>query len=224
MIRRVRAGLPSGGAPVAAEQDSATCFRAQYGKSFASLTPVAADEPLFLVASAGRARTRAGPGRPRRPIDIEDVAGVRARLVTTERHGPSSTSRIASAMSCAAWLADNGPGPEPSPTTNDHYAHRRNWQRTPPTVAGPPSLAVGVRRTRRDADAFGDLMEALGRAGMPLPANVLGPPPPCCSPVPLSCSGATTIRKKRYRNPIVTAEEIWCQGFSSRVRLRSGRR
>jgi alkylation response protein AidB-like acyl-CoA dehydrogenase len=52
--------------------------------------------------------------------------------------------------------------------------------------------------------------EELGRAGAPLPANVLG----LLLAGPTIMSWGTAEQKDRYLAPIVTADEIWCQGFS----------
>jgi alkylation response protein AidB-like acyl-CoA dehydrogenase len=52
--------------------------------------------------------------------------------------------------------------------------------------------------------------EELGRAGSPLPANVLG----LLLAGPTIMSWGTEQQKDRYLPPILTAEEIWCQGFS----------
>ena len=52
--------------------------------------------------------------------------------------------------------------------------------------------------------------EELGRSGAPLPANVLG----LLLAGPTIMAWGTDEQKERYLNPILTAEEIWCQGFS----------
>ena len=52
--------------------------------------------------------------------------------------------------------------------------------------------------------------EELGRSGAPLPANVLG----LLLAGPTIMFWGTDEQKERYLHPILTAEEIWCQGFS----------
>jgi alkylation response protein AidB-like acyl-CoA dehydrogenase len=52
--------------------------------------------------------------------------------------------------------------------------------------------------------------EELGRARAPLPANVLG----LLLGGPTLMIWGTDEQKERYLQPILTAEEIWCQGFS----------
>ena len=52
--------------------------------------------------------------------------------------------------------------------------------------------------------------EELGRAGAPLPANVLG----LLLAGPTIMIWGTPEQKDRYLAPIVTGDEIWCQGFS----------
>jgi alkylation response protein AidB-like acyl-CoA dehydrogenase len=52
--------------------------------------------------------------------------------------------------------------------------------------------------------------EELSRAGAPLPANVLG----LLLAGPTIMVWGTPEQKERYLHPILTAEEVWCQGFS----------
>src|SRR5438270_1789730 len=107
-----------------------------------------------------------------------------------------------------AWLAENHPGAEPN---GDDYQWRRDFQRR---LAEGGWAAVhwpreygGRGATLTESAIF---FEELARAGAPLPANALG----------LLLAGPTIMtwgsqeQKDRYLAPIVTAEEIWCQGFS----------
>jgi alkylation response protein AidB-like acyl-CoA dehydrogenase len=108
------------------------------------------------------------------------------------------------------WLADNHPGDGPA-GDDASYAWRRDFQRR---LAEGGWAAVhwpveygGRGATLTESAIF---FEELARAAAPLPANVLG----------LLLAGPTIMtwgspeQKDRYLAPIVTAEEIWCQGFS----------
>ncbi len=111
-----------------------------------------------------------------------------------------------------AWLAENEPAPEPTEGGEDaHYAWRRDWQRRL-YDAGWAAPAWPVEYGGRGASLSESAIyfEELGRARVPLPANVLG----------LLLGGPTLMvwgsdaQKERYLAPILSAEEIWCQGFS----------
>ncbi len=109
------------------------------------------------------------------------------------------------------WFAANDPGEEPVGDEDAHYHWRRAFQRR---LADDGWAAVHwpARYGGRDASLMQSAIffEELGRAGAPLPANVLG----------LLLAGPTIMtwgsedHKDRYLAPILTAEEIWCQGFS----------
>src|SRR5918911_1697876 len=109
-----------------------------------------------------------------------------------------------------AWFAPNDPGPEPE-GEDAEYAWRRDWQRrlAEGGWAGVhwPREYGGRGATITESAIF---FEELGRARAPLPANVLG----------LLLAGPTIMvwgddaQKERYLPPILTADEIWCQGFS----------
>jgi|SRR5580693_4978609 alkylation response protein AidB-like acyl-CoA dehydrogenase len=111
-----------------------------------------------------------------------------------------------------AWLSDNRPAQEPAEGGEDaHYAWRRDWQRRL-YDAGWAAPAWPVEYGGRGASLTESAIyfEELGRARVPLPANVLG----------LLLGGPTLMvwgseaQKERYLAPILSAEEIWCQGFS----------
>ena len=109
-----------------------------------------------------------------------------------------------------AWLADNDPGEMPS-GDDAVYAWRRDFQRR--LAAGGwaavhwPVEYGGRGATLTESAIF---FEELARAGAPLPANVLG----LLLAGPTIMLWGTQEQKDRHLAPIVTAEEIWCQGFS----------
>jgi alkylation response protein AidB-like acyl-CoA dehydrogenase len=108
------------------------------------------------------------------------------------------------------WLADN-PAGEPPETEDAHYQWRRDFQRR---LAGGGWAAVhwpreyGGRGVTLTESAI--FFEELGRSGAPLPANVLG----LLLAGPTIMAWGTQEQKDRYLAPIVTGDEIWCQGFS----------
>jgi alkylation response protein AidB-like acyl-CoA dehydrogenase len=109
-----------------------------------------------------------------------------------------------------AWLADHDPGREPE-TEDSHFAWRRDFQRELgrdgwAAVHWPPEYG-GRGATLTESAIF---FEELGRSGAPLPANVLG----LLLAGPTIMTWGTPEQKERYLTPILTAEEIWCQGFS----------
>jgi alkylation response protein AidB-like acyl-CoA dehydrogenase len=110
-----------------------------------------------------------------------------------------------------AWFADHDPGQEPDNDEDAHYAWRRDFQRR---LADDGWAAVhwpreygGRGATLTESAIF---FEELGRSGAPLPANVLG----LLLAGPTIMAWGTQEQKERYLTPILTAEEIWCQGFS----------
>jgi alkylation response protein AidB-like acyl-CoA dehydrogenase len=109
-----------------------------------------------------------------------------------------------------AWFDNNDPGPEPA-GDESNYAWRRDWQRrlAEGGWAGVhwPREYGGRGATMTESAIF---FEELGRARAPLPANVLG----LLLAGPTIMTWGTDEQKDRYLTPILTAEEIWCQGFS----------
>ena len=108
------------------------------------------------------------------------------------------------------WLADNPPG-DPPTEEDAQYTWRRDFQRR---LAGGGWAAVhwpreyGGRGATLTQSAI--FFEELGRSGAPLPANALG----LLLAGPTIMTWGTEEQKERYLAPIVTADEIWCQGFS----------
>jgi alkylation response protein AidB-like acyl-CoA dehydrogenase len=110
------------------------------------------------------------------------------------------------------WLADNHPGEPPGDRGEDAtYAWRRDWQRRLYDAgwAAPNwPREYGGRGASLTEQAI--YFEELGRARTPMAANVLG----------LLLGGPTLMvwgsdeQKERYLAPILSGEEIWCQGFS----------
>jgi alkylation response protein AidB-like acyl-CoA dehydrogenase len=110
-----------------------------------------------------------------------------------------------------AWLADNHPGEMPESDEEAAYAWRRDFQRRL-ADGGWAAVHWPVEFGGRDATLTQSAIffEELARAGAPLPANVLG----LLLAGPTIMIWGTPEQKDRFLAPIVTAEEIWCQGFS----------
>jgi alkylation response protein AidB-like acyl-CoA dehydrogenase len=110
------------------------------------------------------------------------------------------------------WLADNPPPPAPEGGGEDEsFAWRRDWQRKlyDGGWAAPhwPAEYGGRGASLTESAIY---FEELGRARVPLPANVLG----LLLGGPTLMVWGTDEQKDRFLNPILSAEEIWCQGFS----------
>jgi alkylation response protein AidB-like acyl-CoA dehydrogenase len=109
-----------------------------------------------------------------------------------------------------AWLDDNHPGREPE-GDEAGFAFRRDWQRKV-YEAGWAGVSWPQEYGGRGATLVEQAIfnEEVTRAQAPQLANVLG----------LAMGGPTVIahgteeQKQRYLAPILSAEEIWCQGFS----------
>src|SRR5437868_11833471 len=110
------------------------------------------------------------------------------------------------------WLADNPPDERPANGDEgaDH-AWRRAWQRRL-YDAGWAAPAWPTEYGGRGASLTESAIyfEEIGRARVPLPANVLG----VLLAGPTIMTWGTDEQKDRYLSPILSAEEIWCQGFS----------
>jgi alkylation response protein AidB-like acyl-CoA dehydrogenase len=109
-----------------------------------------------------------------------------------------------------AWLDANPPG-DPPASEDEQNVWRRDWQRrlNDGGWAGVhwPREYGGRGATLSETAIF---FEEMGRARAPLPVNVLG----------LLLGGPTLMvwgsdqQKERFLPPILSADEIWCQGFS----------
>jgi alkylation response protein AidB-like acyl-CoA dehydrogenase len=108
------------------------------------------------------------------------------------------------------WLEANHPGPEP---TGDEAAFRfrRDWQRKL-NEAGYAGLSWPEEYGGRGATLVEQAIfnEEITRQQAPAAANVLG----LVMGGPVVIHHGTPEQKERYLAPILSAEEIWCQGFS----------
>src|ERR671930_746497 len=112
--------------------------------------------------------------------------------------------------SVRGWIEANHPGREPD-GDREAFEFRRAWQRAlnERGWAGLswPTEYGGAGATLVEQAIF---YEEIARAGAPQMANVLG----------LAMGGPTVIahgteeQKQRFLPPILSADEIWCQGFS----------
>ena len=109
------------------------------------------------------------------------------------------------------WLADNMPGDEPDGDDHAAFEFRKQWQHTlaDARYAGLswPEEYGGRGATLIEQAIFN---EEIVRAKAPPMANVLG----LVMGGPVVIAHGTPEQKQRYLRPILTAEEIWCQGFS----------
>jgi alkylation response protein AidB-like acyl-CoA dehydrogenase len=109
-----------------------------------------------------------------------------------------------------AWLEANHPGPAPR-GDDDAFEFARHWQKKLHeggwTGLSWPKDYGGRGATLIEQAIFN---EEIARAGAPSPANVLG----LVMGGPVVITHGTDAQKERYLEPILTADEIWCQGFS----------
>src|SRR6202451_4143109 len=112
-----------------------------------------------------------------------------------------------------AWLADNQPPAKPSADAGDdaQFAWRRDWERHLYDAgwAAPawPTECGGRGASQTESAIY---FEELGRARVPFAANTLG----LLLGGPTLMVWGTPEQKERYLPPILSGEEIWCQGFS----------
>jgi alkylation response protein AidB-like acyl-CoA dehydrogenase len=111
-----------------------------------------------------------------------------------------------------AWLAENQPDAKPTEGGEDaEQAWRRDWQRRLYDAgwAAPHwPVEYGGRGVTPTESAI--YFEEMGRARAPLAVNILG----VLLGGPTLMVWGTDEQKERYLPPILSGEEIWCQGFS----------
>jgi alkylation response protein AidB-like acyl-CoA dehydrogenase len=108
------------------------------------------------------------------------------------------------------WLGANHPGEEPE-GDEAGFEFRKAWQRKL-ADAGWAGLSWPKEYGGRGATLIEQAIfnEEVVRAKAPQVANVLG----LVMGGPVVIAHGTEEQKQRYLKPILTAEEIWCQGFS----------
>jgi alkylation response protein AidB-like acyl-CoA dehydrogenase len=109
-----------------------------------------------------------------------------------------------------AWLHEHHPGPAPD-DIEENFAFRRAWQRAL-NDAGYAGLSWPKEYGGRGASPVEQALfnEELVRARAPAPANVLG----LVMGGPVVMAHGTDEQKRRFLAPILSGDEIWCQGFS----------
>jgi alkylation response protein AidB-like acyl-CoA dehydrogenase len=109
-----------------------------------------------------------------------------------------------------AWLDANHPGPEPA-GDEAAFEFRRGWQRRL-NEAGWAGVSWPTAYGGRGATLIEQAIfnEEVVRAKAPQVANVLG----IAMGGPTVIAHGTEEQKRRYLPKILSADEIWCQGFS----------
>jgi alkylation response protein AidB-like acyl-CoA dehydrogenase len=109
-----------------------------------------------------------------------------------------------------AWLEANHPG-EPPDDEAEAFEFRRRWQ-AKLHEAGWAGISwpkeYGGRGTTLIEQAI--YSEEMVRSDAPSPANILG----LAMGGPVVITHGTEDQKQRFLEPILSAKEIWCQGFS----------
>ncbi len=109
------------------------------------------------------------------------------------------------------WLRANHPGPAPEGDDQAEFEFRRAWQKQMHEAGWAglswPEEFGGKGATLIEQAIFN---EELGRQRVPMPANVLG----LVMGGPVVIAHGSSEQKERYLEPILSGEEIWCQGFS----------
>ena len=109
-----------------------------------------------------------------------------------------------------SWLEANHPGSEPHGDL-EAFRFRREWQRQMHD-AGWAGISWPQEFGGRGATLIEQAIFAgeMARADAPSPANILG----LVMGGPVIMAHGTDEQKERWLEPILSGEEIWCQGFS----------
>ncbi len=109
------------------------------------------------------------------------------------------------------WLEQNSPGAAPIGDDEAEFEFRRAWQKKLHD-AGFAGLSWPEEYGGRGATLIEQAIfnEEIARTKAPLPANVLG----LVMGGPVVIAHGNEEQKERYLEPILSGEEIWCQGFS----------
>jgi alkylation response protein AidB-like acyl-CoA dehydrogenase len=110
-----------------------------------------------------------------------------------------------------SWLQENHPGPAPEGDDAAEFEFRRGWQKKMHEAGWAgiswPEDYGGKGATLIEQSIFN---EELARQRVPAPANVLG----LVMGGPVVIAHGDEEQKERYLEPILSGDEIWCQGFS----------
>jgi alkylation response protein AidB-like acyl-CoA dehydrogenase len=110
-----------------------------------------------------------------------------------------------------SWLDANHPGPAPEGNDQARFEFEREWQGKLHSAGWAgiswPKEYGGRGATLIEMAIFS---EEMARAKAPRPANVLG----LVMGGPVVIAHGSEDQKERFLEPILSAEEIWCQGFS----------
>jgi alkylation response protein AidB-like acyl-CoA dehydrogenase len=110
-----------------------------------------------------------------------------------------------------AWLEEHHPGAAPTGGDQAQFEFERDWQRALHT-GGWAGISWPKEYGGRGATLIEQAIfsEEMARTKAPRPANVLG----LVMGGPVVIAHGTEEQKERFLEPILSAEEIWCQGFS----------
>jgi alkylation response protein AidB-like acyl-CoA dehydrogenase len=145
-------------------------------------------------------------------VDLDLLPNAETPIRSRQMDLTFSESEDAFRADLRTWLAANQPPAKPTSGGEDaEYAWRRVWQHQMyeggwAAPAWPAEFGGRGASLTESAIYF----EELGAARVPLPANVLG----LLLGGPTLMVWGTPEQKERYLPPILSAEEIWCQGFS----------